>query len=201
MIFLWGGQGRRARPEERGCTLSSYPTRTIFAQLGCSRITLPKQSAFRHLLHKLIFGILHKTPAFGVELQTEGAAKKFNRKPLQTTKAMFKYLSLTAALIPLIAEIAVMPPLAAESRSPYPVFPGTDLDMLVCYVQMEDGRTLDLGSLCRKKSVTPVSDTRSDDSGISTTDSNPDRRASEAFCIPEGAPECIRANLNAPFSK
>ena len=63
---------------------------------------------------------------------------------------MFKCFRLTAtvstALISLFPGMAFSLPLQADS--PYPVVPASNIDIPVCYLQTEDGRTVDLGKLC-----------------------------------------------------
>ncbi|MBD1894929.1 hypothetical protein [Coleofasciculus sp. FACHB-129] len=75
---------------------------------------------------------------------------------------MFRYFRLTAtvsnALISLFPGIAFSLPLQADS--PYPVVPDSNIDIPVCYLQTEDGRTVDLGKLCiqaPENSQAPVS--------------------------------------------
>ncbi|MBD1889432.1 hypothetical protein [Coleofasciculus sp. FACHB-SPT9] len=75
---------------------------------------------------------------------------------------MFRYFRLTAtvstALISLFPGIAFSLPLQADS--PYPVVPASNIDIPVCYLQTEDGRTVDLGKLCiqaPENSQAPVS--------------------------------------------
>ncbi|MEP0795286.1 hypothetical protein NDI44_12245 [Trichocoleus sp. DQ-A3] len=75
---------------------------------------------------------------------------------------MFRCFHLTAtvstALISLFPGIAFSLPLQADS--PYPVVPASNIDIPVCYLQTEDGRTVDLGKLCiqaPENSQAPVS--------------------------------------------
>jgi hypothetical protein len=65
---------------------------------------------------------------------------------------MLKFFHLTTAVslgIALLPEIAFSNPLFVKLD--YRIVPKSDTDMLVCYMHTEDGRTLDLGSLCKKQ--------------------------------------------------
>jgi hypothetical protein len=66
---------------------------------------------------------------------------------------MLKFFYLTTAVsvvITLLPKIAFSTPLLVKVD--YRIVPKSDTDMLVCYMHTEDGRTLDLGSLCKKPS-------------------------------------------------
>ncbi len=101
---------------------------------------------------------------------------------------MRRFFSLTVALIPLIAEIAVSRPLAAQSS--YPVVPSSDAEMLLCYMQTPDGRVLQLDRLCGKESEAPVT--------ASVNNISNGNASSQATCYPEDAPECINSQFAAP---
>jgi hypothetical protein len=61
-------------------------------------------------------------------------------------------------LIPVVLAVLLLFIAETPSRSiaknyqypQYPVVSNSDIDMLVCYMQTADGRTLDLSNLCRK---------------------------------------------------
>lgn len=66
---------------------------------------------------------------------------------------MLRYFRLTTALlsislISLLPEVAFSRPLLMGN--PYPVVPNSNSDVLVCYLQTEDGKILDLRELCDK---------------------------------------------------
>ena len=66
---------------------------------------------------------------------------------------MLKFFYLTTAVsvvITLLPKIAFSTPFLVKVD--YRIVPKSDTDMLVCYMHTEDGRTLDLGSLCKKPS-------------------------------------------------
>ena len=66
---------------------------------------------------------------------------------------MLKIFHLTTAVslaIAVLPEIAFSQPLFVKLD--YRIVPKSDTDMLVCYMHTEDGRTLDLGNLCKKSS-------------------------------------------------
>lgn len=67
---------------------------------------------------------------------------------------MLKLFSVTATLstilVPLLPNVVLSFPVAVDS--PYPEVSGSNMDSLICYVQTEDGRTIDLNNLCRKTS-------------------------------------------------
>jgi len=66
---------------------------------------------------------------------------------------MLKIFHLTTAVslaIVVLPEIAFSQPLFVKLD--YRIVPKSDTDMLVCYMHTEDGRTLDLGNLCKKPS-------------------------------------------------
>jgi len=57
-------------------------------------------------------------------------------------------LYLAVILIPLLAESAFANPTFLGSK--YPQVSNTDTDLLPCYMQTADGRTINLGALCVK---------------------------------------------------
>lgn len=64
---------------------------------------------------------------------------------------MLKFLH----LIPVVLAVLLLFIAETASRSiatnyQYPVVSNSDIDMLVCYMQIADGRTLDLSNLCGK---------------------------------------------------
>ncbi len=65
---------------------------------------------------------------------------------------MLRYFHLTTALsitlISLLPEVVFSRPLPMVN--PYPVVPNSNSDVLVCYLQTEDGDILDLRKLCDK---------------------------------------------------
>jgi hypothetical protein len=85
---------------------------------------------------------------------------------------MLRYFHLTVVLstvlMSLLPEVALTRPLQIKDQ--YPEVPNLNTDTLVCYVQIEDGSTLDLGKLCRK--------TQDSNSRSSTQNSN--RRSSRS---------------------
>ncbi len=63
-------------------------------------------------------------------------------------KSFLRIAVLPVALIPFMAEIACSIP---QSRgSYYPVVPTSDTDRPICYMQIIDGRTLDLSKICEQ---------------------------------------------------
>ena len=54
--------------------------------------------------------------------------------------------TLSTVLISLVPGMALSLPLQPDS--PYPVVPASNIDVPVCYLETEDGRTVDLGKLC-----------------------------------------------------
>ncbi len=62
-------------------------------------------------------------------------------------KSFLKLAVLPVAVIPFIGESAFSLPQARGSY--YPVLPSSNTDKPICYMHTTDGRTLDLGSLCK----------------------------------------------------
>jgi len=100
---------------------------------------------------------------------------------------MYKPLMLTAALIPLLAEISVSHPVAAQTTNS--LVDNTEMGVPLCYMQTADGRLLRLDRLCKKKSLATVTPTSSSSEG---------KGSSEAQCYPPDAPECISSKFDAP---
>jgi hypothetical protein len=63
-------------------------------------------------------------------------------------KSFLRIAVLPAALIPFMAEIARSIPQFRGSY--YPVVPTSDTDRPICYMQIIDGRTLDLSKICQQ---------------------------------------------------
>lgn len=116
---------------------------------------------------------------------------------------MLKRLSLSAVTlaVTILAEITMMRPIAAQPTSP--VVSGSDMDRSLCYMQTEDGKTLQLDNLCRSNSITPVTPaenktptTHTQQQNASTTaESNPLEAQSEVLCAPENSPDCVNSKL------
>lgn len=83
-----------------------------------------------------------------------------------------KYLTapLFLSLVSLINEVTFATPL--PNNYSYPTVPNSTADTLVCYAQMEDGKTLDLSQLCRYGEVNKPSGTRWGDTDSNHTPSN-----------------------------
>jgi hypothetical protein len=94
---------------------------------------------------------------------------------------------LSATLIPLLAEIAVSSPVAAQSI--YPLVENADTTPPLCYMQTADGRVLQLDRLCNNKSSVTVT---------ASGNINQGNDSSVAQCYPPDAPECIRSKFDAP---
>jgi len=63
---------------------------------------------------------------------------------------IFHFTTAISLAIAVLPEIAFSQPLFVKLD--YRIVPKSDTDMLVCYMHTEDGRTLDLGNLCKKPS-------------------------------------------------
>ncbi|HAA28877.1 MAG TPA: hypothetical protein DCE56_15815 [Cyanobacteria bacterium UBA8553] len=66
-------------------------------------------------------------------------------------KSLLKLAVLPVAVIPFIAESAFSLP--QSKHSDYPVVPSSNTDQPICYMQTVDGKTVDLGSLCKVKYI------------------------------------------------
>lgn len=88
---------------------------------------------------------------------------------------MLRFLRLTAVisttLTLVLPEIALTQPQSVISQ--FPAVPNPDTDMLLCYMQTEDGQVLNLDSLCKK----PMSNS---EGGSQTTYSNSSLNASNS---------------------
>src|SRR5919199_2781623 len=102
---------------------------------------------------------------------------------------MLRYFYLTAVLsttaISLLPQVAMTTPLLTGNQ--YPVVQNSNRDIPVCYLKTEDGRTLDLGKLCKQ---TPQDSNISSSSQDSTSSSSSSVEPSKCYFVDAAGRPC-----------
>ena len=93
-------------------------------------------------------------------------------------------------LISLISLLAESMALSPAVGSQYPEVPTSDIDLLSCYMQTVDGKTLDLDSLCEKM----PEDSDSSSSANSSKDSANSLAASKCYIFDAAGRPCPNSN-------